>query len=54
MNENIVQYARDNFNLLIGERTAEEVKIQIGSAYVLAEPLCANSRRDLILACQKK
>ncbi len=33
MNEDIVRYCRDKFNLLIGERTAEEVKIRIGSAY---------------------
>lgn len=32
MNEDIVRYARDHFNLLIGERTAEEVKIAIGCA----------------------
>ncbi len=31
-NENIVQYARDHFNMLIGERPAEEIKIRIGSA----------------------
>src|SRR5262245_43740157 len=31
MNENIMQYARDNFNLLLGERTAEEIKMKIGS-----------------------
>ncbi|MBQ9945004.1 MAG: rod shape-determining protein [Clostridia bacterium] len=29
----IVQYIKKNFNLLIGERTAEEIKISIGSAY---------------------
>ena len=28
----IVQYIKKNFNLLIGERTAEEIKISIGSA----------------------
>lgn len=32
MNESIIQYARDKFNILLGERTAEEVKILIGSA----------------------
>ncbi len=31
LNENIIQYARENFNLLIGERTAEELKIKIGT-----------------------
>ena len=33
MDEAIVQYMRKNYNLLIGERRAEEIKIQIGSAY---------------------
>src|SRR5581483_4284219 len=32
LNENIIQFARDEFNLLIGERTAEDIKIRIGSA----------------------
>ena len=32
MNEDIVRYCRDEFNLLIGEKTAEDVKIAIGSA----------------------
>lgn len=33
MDEAIIQYAKRNFNLLIGERTAEEVKINLGCAY---------------------
>jgi len=32
MNQDIIDYAREKMNLLIGERTAEEVKISIGSA----------------------
>ncbi|MBU1907790.1 rod shape-determining protein [Patescibacteria group bacterium] len=32
MNRNIMQYARDVFNLLLGERVAEEIKIDAGSA----------------------
>ena len=32
--EAIVNYIRRNFNLLIGERTAENIKIQIGTAFV--------------------
>lgn len=32
LDQDIVQYARDHFNLLLGERTAEEVKLSIGSA----------------------
>ena len=37
MDEEIVQYARQKYNLLIGERMAERVKIAIGSAYPLPE-----------------
>ena len=34
LNEAIVQHVRKTYNLLIGERTAEELKIQLGSASV--------------------
>ena len=34
----IWRYLKKSYNLLIGERTAEQIKIQIGSAYVLDEP----------------
>ncbi len=37
MDEDIVMYARQKYNLLIGERTAERIKITIGSAYPLPE-----------------
>ncbi|MBL7184545.1 MAG: rod shape-determining protein [Anaerolineae bacterium] len=37
MDEDIIQYARQKYNILIGERTAEKVKIEIGSAYPLPE-----------------
>ena len=33
MDEAIIQYIRKNYNLLIGERRAEEIKIKLGSAY---------------------
>lgn len=33
LNQDIINYARDKYNLLLGERTAEEIKMQIGSAY---------------------
>jgi rod shape-determining protein MreB len=33
LNEDIVHFAQEEFKLLIGEQTAEEVKISIGSAY---------------------
>jgi rod shape-determining protein MreB and related proteins len=55
MNENIIQYARDNFNLLIGERTAEDVKIKIGSAYPGEQPQTAPMRgRDLVSGLPKE
>ncbi|MCW2277140.1 rod shape-determining protein MreB [Heliophilum fasciatum] len=34
MDEAITQYIKRQYNLAIGERTAEEIKIQIGSAYL--------------------
>lgn len=37
MDADIVQYMRNKYNLLIGERMAEQAKIQIGSAYHLPE-----------------
>src|SRR5437016_4659193 len=39
MDEAIVNYLKRKYNLLIGERTAERIKIKIGSAYELDEPL---------------
>jgi len=55
MNENIIQYARDNFNLLLGIRTAEDVKMKVGSAYPLEEPLYAQMRgRDLVSGLPKE
>ncbi len=35
LNEDIIQFAQDEYKLLIGERTAEEIKIGIGSAFPL-------------------
>lgn len=49
LNRNIATYARDVFNLLLGERQAEEIKIKIGSAVELSEPLEFPMRgRDLL------
>ena len=39
MDEAITQHMRQKHNLLIGERTAEKIKIEIGSAYPLGKPL---------------
>ncbi len=55
MNENIIQYARDNFNILLGERTAENIKIRIGAAVDLPEPLETPLRgRDLVTGLPKE
>ncbi|MBN2408858.1 MAG: rod shape-determining protein [Candidatus Aminicenantes bacterium] len=48
MDEEIISYLKKKYNLLIGERTAEAVKLQIGSAYPLDEPLTMEIKgRDL-------
>ncbi len=45
----IMQYLKRKYNLLIGERTAEQIKIQIGSAYPLEKPLTMEIKgRNLI------
>ncbi len=49
LNKNIQQYARDVFNLLLGERIAEEIKIQIGSAVELPDKMETSMRgRDIL------
>jgi len=49
MDEAIIQYTKKKYNLLIGERTAEQIKLEIGSAYPLDEPLTMEIKgRDLI------
>jgi rod shape-determining protein MreB len=49
MDEAISDYLRRKHNLLIGERTAEKIKIEIGSASALEEPLRIEAKgRDLV------
>ena len=49
MDEAIIKYLRKKYNLLIGERTAEQVKIEIGSAYPLDKPMTMEIKgRNLI------
>ena len=49
MDEAIVQYIKRKYNLLIGERTAEEVKMKLGSAFPLDEELTLEIKgRDLV------
>jgi len=55
MNENIISYVRENFNLLLGEKTAEDVKVAIGSAYKLDQPVKVAIRgRDLVTGLPKE
>ena len=49
MDESITQYIKRKHNLLIGERTAEQIKINIGSAAPLEQPMTMEIKgRDLI------
>jgi rod shape-determining protein MreB and related proteins len=49
MNDDIINYARQKYNLLVGERMAESIKMAIGSAYPLEEERTMTLRgRNLI------
>lgn len=50
----IINYIRKKYNLIIGEQTAEEIKIQIGSALPLQDPLSLEVRgRDQVAGLPK-
>src|SRR4030043_16192 len=54
MDDAIIEYLKKTYNLMVGERTAEEIKIKIGSAYPLEEELKMEVRgRDLIAGLPK-
>ena len=54
MDEAIIQYLKRTYNLMIGERTAEMIKITIGSAYKLDEELTMQVKgRDLVAGLPK-
>jgi rod shape-determining protein MreB len=54
MDEAIIQYIKKEYNLLIGERTAEQVKVEMGSAFPLDEPLSMEIKgRDLVKGIPK-
>jgi rod shape-determining protein MreB len=54
MDEAIVKYVRRNYNLMIGERTAENIKITIGSVWPLDEELSTEVRgRDYVTGLPK-
>jgi rod shape-determining protein MreB len=49
LDDAVLQYVKKEFSLAIGDRTAEEIKIQMGSAWPMEEELTADIRgRDLI------
>jgi len=54
MDEAIVHYVKRKYNLLIGERTAEQIKTQIGSAYPMDEKQTVEAKgRDLVAGIPK-
>ena len=54
MDEAIVQHIKRKYNLLIGERTAEDIKKQIGSAYPMEEVMTVEVKgRDLVAGVPK-
>ncbi len=54
-NQNIQQYIRENFNLLIGDSTAEKIKIKLASVYPAEKPVeMLVSGRDLINGLPKE
>lgn len=54
MDEAIIQHLKRAYNLMIGERTAEDVKIKIGSAFPLDEEMTMEVRgRDLVAGLPK-
>jgi rod shape-determining protein MreB len=54
LDEAIIQYIKKEYSLALGERTAEEVKIALGSAFPLEEELHAEIRgRDLVTGLPK-
>ena len=54
LDEAIINYVKREYKLLIGQQTAEEVKLEIGSAYVMPEEVQAEIRgRDMVSGLPK-
>jgi rod shape-determining protein MreB and related proteins len=54
MDEDIIQHVRKRYNLLIGERTAEQIKMEVGHALIDHEELTIDIRgRDLVTGLPK-
>lgn len=55
LDDAIVHYVKKEYNLMIGERTAEDIKIKVGSAYMLDEETShIISGRDLVTGLPKE
>jgi rod shape-determining protein MreB len=54
MDDRIIQHLKRKYNLLIGERTAEAIKLEIGSAHCLEKPMAMEIKgRDLLQGLPK-
>ena len=54
MDDAIIEYLKKTYNLMVGERTSENIKIKIGSAYPLEEEMTMEVKgRDLITGLPK-
>ena len=54
LDEAIIQYMKRAYNLMIGERMAEDIKVKIGSAYPLEQELTMEVKgRDLVAGLPK-
>jgi len=54
MDEAVVTFLKKNYNLLVGDRTAEQIKFQIGSAYPLEKEIEMQVKgRDLVAGIPK-
>ena len=54
MDDAIIEYLKKTYNLMVGERTAEDIKMKIGSAYPLEEEMSIEVKgRDLVAGLPK-
>lgn len=54
LDEAIIQYMKRAYNLMVGERTAEEIKIRVGSAFPLEQEITLEVKgRDLVAGLPK-
>ncbi|MBL7170740.1 MAG: rod shape-determining protein [Candidatus Omnitrophica bacterium] len=54
MDQSIIEHLKRNYNLMIGERTAEEVKLKLGSAFPMDEEMSIEVKgRDLVAGLPK-